>query len=258
MKSRFLSLFIPYLIGCLFIFLWILLLAFFPYFSEDFNDKYSSIFDKPTLNLAKSLFLFRDDSYTPLPYHLWFLRDLIGLVLLSLILIYFFKFLKWYFIISLLFVVTFVIPSTSFIVSMLYFSIGAGIHFSKVNINFNKYYELVAFTIYVATSLFQIASGSLHNNDYKQVIILVGIFGIWLTYDILIPKKFNLQEHEWLAFFCKYTFFIYIFHSPSINIFRHLIVKLIDLLAFEKRQKSRFFVKKSYVIFSRNYKRTSI
>jgi hypothetical protein len=33
---------------------------------------------------------------------------------------------------------------------------------------------------------------------------------------------------------------------------------LIDLLAFEKTQKSRFFVKKSYVIFSRNYKRASI
>jgi len=36
------------------------------------------------------------------------------------------------------------------------------------------------------------------------------------------------------------------------------IINKIDLLAFEKTQKSRFFVKKSYVIFSRNYKRASI
>jgi D-alanyl-lipoteichoic acid acyltransferase DltB (MBOAT superfamily) len=38
----------------------------------------------------------------------------------------------------------------------------------------------------------------------------------------------------------------------------YLSLSLLDLLAFEKTQKSRFFVKKSYVIFSRNYKRASI
>ena len=55
-------------------------------------------------------------------------------------------------------------------------------------------------------------------------IILLGIVGAWGLYDAVVGKDFNLSKHRWLTTACQFTFFIYLFHEPTLNIVRKLIV----------------------------------
>ena len=58
-------------------------------------------------------------------------------------------------------------------------------------------------------------------------IILLGIFGLCGLYDVVMRKDFCLSQHHWLATACQFTFFIYLFHEPTLNIVRKLIVVII-------------------------------
>lgn len=58
-------------------------------------------------------------------------------------------------------------------------------------------------------------------------IILLGIFGSWGLYDVVMRKDFGLLQHRWLTTACQFTFFIYLFHEPTLNIVRKLIVVII-------------------------------
>jgi len=55
-------------------------------------------------------------------------------------------------------------------------------------------------------------------------IILLGIIGAWGLYDVVFGKDFSLSQHLWFATACQFTFFIYLFHEPTLNIVRKLIV----------------------------------
>jgi hypothetical protein len=43
-------------------------------------------------------------------------------------------------------------------------------------------------------------------------------------YGVIVPQSFFLSSHKWLAKVCGFTFFIYLFHEPTLNIVRKLIV----------------------------------
>lgn len=58
-------------------------------------------------------------------------------------------------------------------------------------------------------------------------IILLGIVGAWGLYDAVVGKNFSLSQHQWLATACHFTFFIYLFHEPTLNVVRKLIVVII-------------------------------
>lgn len=55
----------------------------------------------------------------------------------------------------------------------------------------------------------------------------MGVLSIWGMYNTVVRQDFVLKEHKWLATACSYTFFIYLFHVPTINIVRKLIVTVI-------------------------------
>lgn len=55
-------------------------------------------------------------------------------------------------------------------------------------------------------------------------IILMGLMCMWLWYDSLFPKSFDLSKHKWVACVCSLTFFIYSFHEPTINIVRKILL----------------------------------
>ena len=58
----------------------------------------------------------------------------------------------------------------------------------------------------------------------KIPIIILGLISIWGAYDIVVGKDFELTKHSWLATACQFTYFIYLFHEPTLNIVRKLIV----------------------------------
>lgn len=52
----------------------------------------------------------------------------------------------------------------------------------------------------------------------------IGIIAIWGLYDRIAGERFSLKEHSTLTIACSYTFFIYLFHEPTLNIVRKLLV----------------------------------
>ena len=61
----------------------------------------------------------------------------------------------------------------------------------------------------------------------KIPIIILGLISVWGLYDMVLGKDFKLSEHRWLATACQFTFFIYLFQEPTLNIVRKLIVVIL-------------------------------
>lgn len=53
---------------------------------------------------------------------------------------------------------------------------------------------------------------------------MLGVTSIWTIYDKICPQAFNLQHNPILMNSCGYTFFIYLFHEPTLNIVRKILV----------------------------------
>lgn len=58
----------------------------------------------------------------------------------------------------------------------------------------------------------------------KIPIVLLGLISIWTWYDSLVPSSYDLCRHPLLSTVCRFTFFIYLYHEPTINIVRKLLV----------------------------------
>jgi hypothetical protein len=53
---------------------------------------------------------------------------------------------------------------------------------------------------------------------------MVGVFAIWLMYDV-ITEKIHISHPAFFIYkVCSFTFLIYLFHEPTLNIVRKLIV----------------------------------
>ena len=63
--------------------------------------------------------------------------------------------------------------------------------------------------------------------SFRIPIIIMGIGTLWKAYDMVVDKYFILNGHRWLATACQFTFFIYLFHEPTLNIVRKLIVAVL-------------------------------
>lgn len=61
----------------------------------------------------------------------------------------------------------------------------------------------------------------------KIPIIILGLISVWGIYDMVLGKDFKPNEHRWLATAYQFTFFIYLFHEPTLNIVRKLIVVIL-------------------------------
>ena len=61
----------------------------------------------------------------------------------------------------------------------------------------------------------------------KSPVIAIGLMGSWTLYDKIVKSDFTLKEGTLLEKVCHFTFFIYLFHEPTINIVRKLIVAII-------------------------------
>lgn len=61
--------------------------------------------------------------------------------------------------------------------------------------------------------------------SYFQIpIIALGVISIWNIYNRLVTNSFILKKHKWLYIACQFTFFIYLFHEPTLNIIRKLLI----------------------------------
>jgi peptidoglycan/LPS O-acetylase OafA/YrhL len=57
-------------------------------------------------------------------------------------------------------------------------------------------------------------------------IILLGTAAMWLAYGAFVSPSFSLKQHPWLNAVGNFTFFVYLFHEPTLNVVRKLLVAL--------------------------------
>lgn len=226
-KKRIRTVLVPFIIASLIFPFIFITISYFPNSGKFINNDIISCLDgKWILEVIKILFV---DSGTgePLAFHLWFLRDLIGIVAISPVLYGMKKYLPVGFPSLLCFVFAGLFPYTSFFTSIFWFVFG-----SECLARLSKIYHPFMLFLFLSCCFAEL----LYPNDFwkyvKIPIILLGIITIWNIYDRVIKKDFRLSHHHRFSVVCSFTFFIYLYHEPIINIIRKLLVLLFGKSSF--------------------------
>ncbi|KFE99906.1 hypothetical protein IX39_04450 [Chryseobacterium formosense] len=214
LQKRIKTILIPYLFWSVLWFVIFVVLQSIPELSVFFSQKL--IADYSTVEKIKTVFLL------PIPYQLWFLRDLMLLAILSPLLFYLLKSIKFGFLI-LIFLIWFfdinlIILSNE---SLFFFILGSfiSIHYDKILlIKFGKkawLYFTVWITIIIIKTLilhFQYEFGTLLTFLHKLSVIF-GVLAIWSLYDRIVLRLKKTSDLKYM----NYSFFIYIFHEPMLQ-----------------------------------------
>lgn len=176
-------------------------------------------------NIVEAVYIEAPYSPSPWGFHLWFMQDLIIIIIISPLLFYLRKALflnKLAGVMILLFVSAL---SLSFIPlrSICWFMLG-DLCLSKEgkSLNFKMDIGVIVF-LFVILCICQ-ASFVISNSVFTILTTACGLVALWKCYDLVVSSSFILKEHKWLLLACNYTFFIYLYHEPTLNIVRKLLV----------------------------------
>ena len=217
LKRRFKSLVIPYLFWSVFGLIFILFLQSIPW-SRNFFTKELII----QYSFSKLLFTILVD---PIPYQLWFVRDLVMLVVLSPLIWYLTKSIRVAWIVILVFLWT-VAPKTFELFSneaLLFFALGCALTLNKtelINQKLTKFSSFCLLTVWLlvvllTTYLITFNHDNLVLNALNNLGILLGILSVWFLYDHVNPAQIT----KYSVLF-GYTFFIFVFHEPLLTILK--------------------------------------
>lgn len=220
-KKRIKTLLIPYIIAALFLPLFYTLLLFIPWASKYVNSSNNGFFEGNILDVLYRLYI---DSGTGSPYgfHLWFLRDLVLIVILSPILFYLRQLDKRGYVVCLLLVLIsfFDIP---FISSLFWFLFG-NYAINKMDIK-NNVGAIILLVVYIIICVVEVWI-PISSEDYylEKLIEVIGVWAFWNAYNLCFAKSFKLAKYRLVEKACGFTFFVYLYHEPTINIVRKLLV----------------------------------
>lgn len=218
-NKRLKTLVVPYLFWSIGILLLFFILQFLPESNTFFGNK---LIKNYSLNeLLIKIFIL------PIPLQLWFVRDLIVLTILSPVIYWLIRIFKY--LLLLIFFITWFLSFDFIILSneaLLFFVFGAFLSIywkNSLQIDFSKryflYISLWIIIVLVKTILLYI---NFQNNTVISVFhktgILMGIVAIWSLYDYLFRGK-DLSDHKFFTI-CSFSFFLFAFHIPAMNIFK--------------------------------------
>ncbi len=165
----------------------------------------------------------------PIPYQLWFIRDLMLLVLLSPLWYYALKYLRIAFFIPV--VALWVYVTNDFqnsIEALLYFCLGGYLSLFRPqwpNVRFEqKAIGLVLVwlgLLALKTALLRYGSDALLTRLVFKLSIVAGILASWGLYDRISGSQANKDR---LLQWCGFTFFIYAAHEPILTIFKKVLL----------------------------------
>lgn len=224
-KKRVRTLLIPFFLGCLFFPLFFLSIEWIPLSKRFLNSQFSSNLDLSVWEILMSLFIKTKGGTQPWAFHLWFLRDLIIIVVLSPILYYFRKYLKKELLVLILFTINIFCPY-SLPKSIFWFMLGDAYltYFTKLN-------HWILPVLFILISVVELAV-NLNYPIFELFITLMGVISIWNIYDYFVKSTFILKDHRVFTTICGYTFFIYLYHEPTLNIIRKLLTAIIGTTSF--------------------------
>ena len=215
-KSRFKSLVIPYLIWSVFGVMLILALQLIPWSKKFFTKEL--IIHYSTSKLLRTIFL------DPIPYQLWFIRDLFMLVIISPLIWYLTKSIRGVLLVILMVLWT-IAPKTFVFFSneaLLFFTLGCALALDKKSLNhsfpgFWSYYFFILWLMIVFATTYLLTfyreMDLVGLNALNNLGIAFGIFAVWSCYDHV---DHALVTRYSMAF--GYTFIIFVFHEPLLTI----------------------------------------
>lgn len=212
-KSRFKSLFIPYIIWNILFILQMAILQYNPLTSSWISSGINSFISSGSI-LHSMWLIFTHPANLPL----WFVRELMVIVVFTPLIYYIIC--KNYYII--LIIVLFLLGwKLQFAFCLLFFVIGGIFAIKKVNLEYkikaHWFWLLVLLSVIIGVIL-TINGPITKLNFYLSVVPLLAL---WFGYDLLYDKSIRFQGLDKIL---PYTFFIYVFHEPSLNIFKKLLV----------------------------------
>lgn len=211
-KSRFKSLVMPYVFWNIFFLLIMLFLIYLPVTAPYMNSDFSWLFNSSISDILKEIFI------VPVGFHLWFIRDLIILVLLSPVIWLLLKKLS-YFSILLFIVVQYLLSDFLLIGAIVPFSMGGLLALKNVNLIYRN--NLLLFFLFLAAII--ACYLDITNIHFKFYVALVPFLFLWFLYDKIIDLGYGFHAINKCATF---TFFIYVFHEPTLNIFKKVILRI--------------------------------
>lgn len=224
LKKRCRTLLFPYLIANTLTFIFYILLNALiwkvPSLGGVVNFKiFSVIADKKIGEVLR--FIFIDP---PIAFQLWFVRDLMVVMLFSPLIYVIFKYVitkrlyvKIAFgILLLLFVFG---HHVMFMPAAIWFTSGGLLSMAKINID-GRCNKTATLILSVFFAIMSVGTGiGFIGPEWKRYIPLVGIPAVWTLFDTIADKK---QINQKVAYFSKYTFFVYLCHEPLLNIFKKM------------------------------------
>ena len=230
-KKRSKSLVLPYLIWSIYGIILYLTLQSIPFSKNYFTNEL--IANYSFSHLISTIFI------NPIPYQLWFIRDLIILIAISPILYWLVKYLKLYLIILL--VITWIYGFNYFIFSneaLLFFVLGALLSIKNINIQQSYLSHRYLIFLIMWAVLLIIKTYLLYINFENELLILIlhklsiliGIISIWSLYDNIFKER-NIIEFKFFTLF-QYTFFLYAFHEPILTIFKKAFYSILGYSEF--------------------------
>ena len=199
-QKRIKTLFIPYLFSALFFVVLGVIIAKIPGTSKFMNSTVLPLFDKDWTVILISIF-FDTGNGSPMAFQLWFLRDLLILIIFSPIWYYLFKFLKWYWL-PLVFILNYSTNLPFPVYPLFWFAAGG----SLVTIKFerkNTSLGIFLLLLFLVFGFLELYFQSKNWRYFQIPIISLGLCAIWLSFDKIISKKFSLKQHKIIAIACS-------------------------------------------------------
>lgn len=232
-KKRVKTLLIPYLITSAGIAVLYYCLQLLPQLRSFFGS--GVIVNLPFHKLLDIVFL------NPIPYQLWFLKDLMILVLLSPFFYYLSKWLK---------VFVLILPFISWLFewklyilrndSVLFFTVGAYLVANNFTLpDSPKFLKKLAFVICLIWFILILMWAFLSirnimpsiNLIFYKINILTGLLAIWVTYDRLLEQK-DISDSQFLKL-GTFSFFVYLVHEPVLTLIKQGLFKFIGISDFK-------------------------
>lgn len=220
-KKRFKTIFVPYVLWSCWGILFYFILQLVPQTKAFFTKKL--IIQYTFSELLQTIFI------DPIPYQLWFLRDLFILVLLAPLIYYFIKWLKWgaVFICLVLWLSWFDLHFIS-MESLNYFVFGGAIALLKpelINTRFSgKHLWLTGvWLVLLVLKAFGIQYGldAYAGKVLYRLCILFGFFAAWSLYDVFFGTE-DLSKKRYYFIF-SFSFFLFATHEPILTIIKKVV-----------------------------------